>query len=198
MGAPMKVKDRVQSTTPPNNMRFPRLPYGAEVANLAKGVWTAPTFSVNEVDGVTNFVFSVRLRDKIRSDHRKLYWSLFESGGPDWRKTLEIAYASALSGKKTVGKCMDIALYAVFRDALEILMKDAKKDSRNYDELYGTAFNATVDDAAKYFVCSSRRKSGRKRIRQMDESRPIRLFERHQTLTPLVSAMGRLVSKLKA
>lgn len=87
----MKAKGKIQPPTPFKIKRFLRLPKGTNVAELAISVWEVPTFSANEVNGVTNFVFSIPLRDKIRSHDEHIYRSLFESGGSDWTTALENA-----------------------------------------------------------------------------------------------------------
>jgi hypothetical protein len=169
---------------------------------LARKSWEAPKFTATEADGVTNFVFSVPLRDKIRSHDKHLYRSLFESGGPVWRKVLEKVYPSALSGTKTVAEYLEKKLYIVFRDALQVMMADAKTMAKNYEgmtgkgEGYGARFEQNVEKEIRAFVSKSSRK-GRQRIHQEDETRPIRLAQRCKTLEPLVLGLKHFLEDLK-
>jgi hypothetical protein len=182
--------------------RFPYLPEGTNVAKLATSVWTTPTFTAKEVDGVTSFVFSLPLRDKIGSHNKHIYRSLFESRGPDWTKALENAYPSARSGKKTVEEYIDKKLYILFRDALQTMMAHAKSIAKNYEGMthkgqsYPARFEQDVEEQIKIFVSKSSRK-GRQRIHQVDNTRPIRLAQRCKTLEPLVLALKLFLDDLK-
>jgi hypothetical protein len=179
-------------------IRVPHLPTGVNVADLAKSVWRTPEFTVTEVDGITSFVFSVSLRDKMRSHNEPIYRSLFESQGPAWTTALAKAYSSARSGKtKTVARHIDTLLYTVFRGALQILMEDAKVLAGNYDEPLRTAFKASIDKETKDLESQAHRTKGRKRIGCIDMTRPIRLAERYATLKPLVSELKHFVEELK-
>jgi hypothetical protein len=198
----MKAKDGIQSPPPPKITRFPRLPMETNMKELARKAWAAPKFTATEVNGVTNFVFSVPLRDKIRSYNKHLYHSLFKSRGPVWKTALEEAYPSAISGKKTVADYMDKKLYIVFRDALKVMMAHAKTIAKNYEgmtgkgEGYRARFEQNVEKQIKAFVSKSSRK-GRQRIHQLDDTRAIRLAQRFKTLEPLVLGLKSFVDNLK-
>jgi hypothetical protein len=172
------------------------------MAELGRKAWAIPKFTATEVDGVTNFVFSVPLRDKIRSQDEHLYRSLFESGGPVWTTALEEAYPSAISGTKTVAEYIEKKLYIVFRDSLQTMMAHAKSIAKNYEgmtgkgEDYPARFEQAVEKEIRAFVSKSSRK-GRQRIHQEDDTRPIRLAERCKTLEPLVLGLKRFVDDLK-
>jgi hypothetical protein len=201
----MKSKDGIRPTSVAKIKRFPSLPKGTDVAKLATSVWATPTFTANEVKGVTKFVFSIPLRDKIRSHNEILYRSLFESRGTAWDTALETAYVSARSGKKTVAEYINTTLYIVFRDALQILMEDSRTLSRNYDEsmrykgeAYRAVFDKNIDDQVKNFASNSDRKKGRKRIRPIDETRSIRLAERYASLEPGMVLLRQSVNELRA
>jgi hypothetical protein len=203
----MKAKEGVQPPTSPKIRRFPRLPEGLDMTKLAKSVWACPTFKPKEVKGVTTFIFSISLRSKIRSHNRHVYNSLFKSGGPVWTAALQKAYISAHSGKKRVAEYIDTMLYTVFRDALQILMEDAKTLAKKYDDMSYRSFDGKdhpallhkiVENEAIIFALTSRREKGRKRVRQIDESRQIRLAKRHATLEPQVNLLRQSVDALKA
>jgi hypothetical protein len=202
----MKANGRVQPTPPPKIRRFPRLPEGIDMTKLAKSVWARPTFTAREVNGVTTFVFGISLRSKIRSHNRHVYNSLFKSGGPVWTAALQKAYISAHSGKKRVAEYIDTMLYTVFRDALQILMEDAKtlakKNDTSYRSFDGKDHPALlpkiVENEAIIFALTSHREKGRKRTRPVDMTRPIRLAKRQATLEPQVNLLRQAVDAIKA
>ena len=198
----MKAKDGIQPPTPPK-IRIPRLPEGLDMTELAKSVWTRPTFRAEEIDGITTFIFSISLRDKMRSKNEPVYRSLFESGGTAWTTALQKAYVSAQSGKH-VADYIDTLLYTVFRDALQILMKDAKTLAKKYNGMsyrspgdYPALLEKIVENEATIFALTSGRERGRKRLRQIDETRPIRLAQRCKTLEPLALALKHSLDDLK-
>jgi len=198
----MKTNNNSQRRAPRKIRRFPRLPRGTDMEELARKSWEAPKFTATEADGVTNFVFSVPLRDKIRSHNEHLYRSLFESGGPVWKTALEKAYPSALSGTKTVAEYLEKKLYIVFRDALQVMMAHARAIAKNYEGMahegqnYPSLFEQNVDKEMNAFVSMSSRK-GRQRIHQDDDTRPIRLAQRFKTLEPLVVGLKHFLEDLK-
>jgi hypothetical protein len=178
--------------------RFPRLPKGEDVSELAKGTWTPPTFKATDIDGTTTFTFSVPTRDRLRSLDKDIYRSLFESGGSAWTAALETVFLTARSSKtKTVAEHIDTLLYTVFRKALKLLMDDAKALGAKYDEQRRTDFNAIIDEESEAFLSTSRRPTGRKRLHSIDHRRPKRLFTRYSTLLPLMAQLRAFVDERK-
>jgi hypothetical protein len=177
--------------------RFPSLPKGYRVSELAKAAWQKPSFSATEADGITTFAFGVPLRDTLRSLDKNVYRSLFESGGPPWTAALETAYSSAHSGEKTAAEYIDTVLYTVFLEALKILIKDAKSLSTKYKEPYRTEFEQSIEADVTDFTEKSPRESGRRRNKRKDDETAIRLSERYKHLKPLVDNLRKLINKLR-
>jgi hypothetical protein len=192
------MDDQTGMKEPKGIMRFPRLPKGKKVSELAKGTWTPPTFEATEIDGTTTFTFRVPTRERLRSLDKDIYRSLFESGAPAWTTALESAYSSAGSGKKSVAEFIDIALYKVFLDALKILIGDAKSLATKYEEPYHTKFVQGIEvDLAEFAATSRRARGPKKRSQESNDKTAIRLYERYAFLKPLVGDLKKLVDKLK-
>lgn len=114
--------------------RFPRLPKGDIVGNLAKKVWKEPTFRMRETKHATEFIFhlpySVTREIKKRSlsemykEHQVgLHAALFQPK-ERWTEAFGRAYSSEVWNGKRLRQWFKLYLYRLYLGAFRMLLRD--------------------------------------------------------------------------
>ena len=168
--------------------RFPRLPKDRRVAELAQQVWETPTFSAKEIDGTTQFIFTVPIQAAFKRQEPTIHRILFEAKTTKWTSAIEKAYPETRSGKKLIKEFIDTLLYKVFYEALLILNTDTDGLSGDY-----TKFK---EEFTTNFRAASPRTPGRRPLPNK-EQRDIRLANRRAILHPRMQELREFVNRLK-
>ena len=181
----------VSEIAPKKIQRFSRLPVDREVAGLAQRVWKSPTFSAKDVNGTTQFIFSVPVQSQFRQKSPSVYRSLFEAKKTTWTSALENAYPETWIGRKRPKLLKDYIntlLYRLFYEGLLILNADTEGLTGDYAKF--------KSDFAVNFRAASPRTPGRPSRPDKDQT-AIRLARRYAALLPQLKKLRNFVDRLK-
>jgi hypothetical protein len=89
------------------------------VVELVQHVWRSPTFSAKDVNGMTQFIFSVPIRSGFKRLNPSIYRALFKAKRAAWTSALEQAYPETQCGKtKLIKDYINTLLYRLSYEAL--------------------------------------------------------------------------------
>jgi hypothetical protein len=115
----MTINTPISGSIPAPDRRFPRLPGDREVVELVQHVWRSPTFSAKDVNGMTQFIFSVPIRSGFKRLNPSIYRALFKAKRAAWTSPLEQAYPETQCGKiKLIKDYINTLLYRLSYEAL--------------------------------------------------------------------------------
>lgn len=176
-------------TAPKTVMRFSRRPKHKMVADLAQRVWTIPTFSAKNVNGETQFIFTVPVQSRFQQQSPRVYEILFEATKTSWTDALEKAYPETRSGKtKLIKDSIDTLLYRLFYEALLILGTDTEGLAGDY-----TKFK---EDFTTYFRAAAPRTPGKRPIPNRDGLAK-NLASRYNAVLPRMRDLCKFANNLK-
>jgi hypothetical protein len=170
----------VDDVPTPQPRRFVRLPGRKDLAETIQRVWKNPDFSPREVNGATEFVFSVPIQLRFQEFAERDYEILFHSKNIRWVDALTLSYR-----KSRVQNAINTALYKVFSEAVLLLASDTSRLSEDYAEFKK---NHPVE-----FRAAAPRVPGK----QADRERGPRLANRFDVLLPRMQQLRKFVDDMQ-
>jgi hypothetical protein len=160
--------------------RFPRLELGRRAGDLAGMIWRRPRLRVqhNPASATTKFIFTTDVLSGFKTQNVLLYQILFRQRKVKWARALMTAYSQRKDDRKprqkTLKQFIDIILYKLFCEGLEIMMRELTS--------VGHLSAERLKDELDHLRAAAPRTPGRKARPRKLKKRAIRLARRYKEI----------------
>lgn len=168
-----------------NKRHYPRVLGTKDLGAMAARVWRRPEFEIRSRGFTTEFVFRLRVLERIKRRELPFYKTVFEPARKSWKNALLSAYATALYGNKPAKDTCSNVLYQVFVAALPALVEAAKSS--------GDEFAPKIQGVPISILQKSKRQTGPRPSKKKKKAK--RLARRYAELKGDVSKLRRFIKE---